>query len=70
MWKKLVWIPAWSITFMMIPILPKTHPWKGRYLSLQSWADKGTPDAKILSLMIWATGVPAIVVGLWFLLRM
>ena len=52
--------PTWFLTLLMGPLLPKTHPWKGRYFPMQDWADCQTPLCKQLDWGLWISGAVAI----------
>ena len=41
------------MTMIMIPFLPKTHPWHGRHFTLEDWYVNATPDCRQFDLTGW-----------------
>ena len=50
---RIAWVPVWVITNSFAPFLSEGHPWRGRWLSLRSWCEKGTRAALEYSLFFW-----------------
>ena len=51
--KKLIALPTWVMTMIMIPFLPKTHPWHCRHFTLEDWYVNATPDCRQFDLTGW-----------------
>lgn len=49
----IAFIPVWLITILLKPFLPADHPWKYERLTLRSWTQNGTKDARDFSLIFW-----------------
>ena len=59
-----VFVPIWLLTIALKPALRKDHPWKGRYLSLRSWVECGTPAAESCGLVFTVTGITLVILTL------
>ena len=53
-------LPTWLITNLLSPVLPKDHPWKGRWFPLYDWAIKRTPLTEQFDLVLWVSGLFAV----------
>jgi hypothetical protein len=65
--RKLSLVPVWLLTLLLKPLLPQNHPWKHQWLTLESWAEKGTAMAVEFGVVFWIGGLTALY-AIWFLL--
>lgn len=50
-------LPTWLVTLVMLPFLPKTHPWHGRRFTLYDWYEHQTPLCRDFDFVMWINGV-------------
>lgn len=56
-------IPTWFFTAsLIVPFLPKSHPWHGRRFTLGEWHAGRTTYTKFIDFLLWFYGVLAIVI--------
>ena len=53
----------------MIPILPKTHPWKGKKFTLQDWTNGSTNITFSLSILLWGNFLSLLIVLTYLIIR-
>lgn len=59
--KKILVFPTWIIVRIVIPFLPKNHPWKNKKFSLENWAKHSTQANDMCSLFFWIAVVCEII---------
>ena len=57
--RRLLLIPVWFLTFLAVPFLPKSHPWRWEYKSLGWWARGATSFACEISAALWISVLSA-----------
>jgi hypothetical protein len=55
--RRLLVFPTWVIVRIMLPFLPKGHPWKGRRFTLRDWAQGSTEANDLFSMAMWVGGI-------------
>lgn len=65
-YRMVVFVPVWLLTILLKPALRSGHPWKGRYLTLRSWAENGTKLAEECSLVFWVSGGTLLMLSIRF----
>lgn len=66
---KVLMIPTWLLVNLMIPILPKTHPWKGKKFTLQDWTNGSTNITFSLSILLWGNFLSLLIVLTYLIIR-
>lgn len=46
-------IPTWIVTNAIAPFLPKGHPWRGRYFTLNDRAENATEFTLKIGFYVW-----------------
>lgn len=49
------------MTKLMLPFVPRTHPWYGRYFTLTDWHANATPQCRQFDYTGWVLFVSALV---------
>lgn len=66
--RKLFALPTWGIAAYINPVLPNSHPWKGKHPSLNSWIRGRTDLCKFLDFFFWMQ-IPVFAILLWVVFR-
>lgn len=46
-------LPTWLLTLLILPTLPKPHPWQGQRFTLRDWHEGQTPACRYFDYALW-----------------
>lgn len=64
--ERILLFPTWYLVNAVAPFLPKGHPWRGRWFTMEEWDHGATELTRGFSLALWLWLLAAILVTLAF----
>lgn len=61
-------LPTWLLVRVMLPALPRSHPFRDRPPTWASWRDRATPLCEAFGGALWGSGLVALLTTVLYLL--
>lgn len=62
-------IPTWLLVNILTPILPKSHPWKGKKFTLTDWSNNSTDISFAISILLWSNFLSFIIILIYLIFK-